>query len=716
VTGCLDFGLSLAITEREAGSRAGCIGSTGVFTLMMRLRPWVEQTVPGYIRPTEHTGPKMKTPFDWLSHAPQFDDPNRTRSAYVLHWILVSVTLAVGVQFVVATLVFDDPTTAWVYNSALGIALLASLYLLRAGYLRATALLVSASVWLAVTAHMITHGGMHSQALPGFVIATFLAGFTWSARAAIAVAAASAATIGCVAWAQLNGLLPAAALSSPVQVLMAISTCLVVTTIFVWLSDRSLHQAEAESRRSERKYAQLVENAPLGVLVVDRDHTFVQANAAIARIVGAESTSQFIGTSVEGTPMWKDPSAREGVLACLDRGETSNFEISGISRFGKPLRVRLYLAPLHDKDGTVRSCMIVCEDVASQRDMGEQLAQSHKLEALGRLAGGIAHDFNNLLTVVSGFSEAVHANLDDRPEDQEDLAQVVHAANRAAELTQQLLALSRKQVIQSTVFDLSAVLERLETMLRRLIGEDVELEMKLFERPALVDADEGQIEQVILNLVVNALDAMPSGGRLEISTRLDASRGGQPNEPHAVLLVEDSGIGMNPETLQKIFDPFFTTKEAGKGTGLGLATAYGIVQQCGGDLRVTSELGRGRDDPDRGGRVGRTRHRTCDHRGSRLPDAHGTEWCRCPRPRRRARESDRPAAHGCRDAEAWRRRALGRAARPQSETGRPIRIGPHGSSEPRRRPSAREHGLPRKALPLRRAARRSTRCPDHAAR
>ena len=291
--------------------------------------------------------------------------------------------------------------------------------------------------------------------------------------------------------------------------------------------------------------------------------------------------------------MWEDPSAREGVLACLDRGQTSNVEISGTSSFGKSLRVRLYFAPLHDRDGTVRSCMIMCEDVASQRDLEEQLAQSHKLEALGRLAGGIAHDFNNLLTVVSGFSEAVHANLDDRPDDQEDLAQVLHAAKRAAELTRQLLAFSRKQVIQSAVFDLNGLAERLETMLQRLIGEDVELEMKLFEGPLLVNADQGQIEQVFLNLVVNALDAMHSGGRLEISTRLDGSPSGRPGEPHAVLSVEDSGTGIEPEILKRIFDPFFTTKETGKGTGLGLATASGIVQQCGGELRVTSELGAG---------------------------------------------------------------------------------------------------------------------------
>ncbi len=225
----------------------------------------------------------------------------------------------------------------------------------------------------------------------------------------------------------------------------------------------------------------------------------------------------------------------------------------------------------------------------------EQLRQAHKMEAIGLLAGGVAHDFNNLLTVIVGYAgallndDALTANVKD------DLSQISRAAEQAATLTRQLLAFSRRQVLKPEVLDLNASISELEKMLRRLIGEDIELRVRLALRPALVKADPGQIEQVILNLVLNARDAIESGGRISIeSAHVEMSEPGRNTSRSSVMLsVSDTGQGMDEATRARIFEPFFTTKERGRGTGLGLATVYGIVEQSGGSITVASEPGYG---------------------------------------------------------------------------------------------------------------------------
>ncbi len=223
------------------------------------------------------------------------------------------------------------------------------------------------------------------------------------------------------------------------------------------------------------------------------------------------------------------------------------------------------------------------------RQSEAQLRQSQKLEAVGTLAGGIAHDFNNLLTVISGYSQLALMRAGKPSPVAEDLKQVVDATGRASHLTQQLLAFSRKQVLQPRVLDLSEVITAIAPMLRRLIGEHIALEIRCADDPARIRADRGQLEQVIVNLAVNARDAMPFGGTLTIATSMrDAARGRA-----VVLSVSDTGTGMSAETRERIFEPFFTTKEAGKGTGLGLATVYGIVTQSGGSIDVESVLGAG---------------------------------------------------------------------------------------------------------------------------
>jgi signal transduction histidine kinase/ActR/RegA family two-component response regulator len=231
---------------------------------------------------------------------------------------------------------------------------------------------------------------------------------------------------------------------------------------------------------------------------------------------------------------------------------------------------------------------------ASLRRSEEQLRQAQKMEAVGRLAGGVAHDFNNLLTVIAGYADALLNDIGTAPSMQDDLTQISRAAEQAATLTRQLLAISRPQVMKPEVLDLNSTIAELEKMLRRLIGEDISLTVHLSPTPALIQADAGQIEQVILNLVVNARDAIESGGRITVeSSHVELSEAGRGRRSCVLLTVRDTGLGMDEATRARIFEPFFTTKERGRGTGLGLAMVYDIVEQSGGTIAVQSEPGFG---------------------------------------------------------------------------------------------------------------------------
>jgi signal transduction histidine kinase/ActR/RegA family two-component response regulator len=254
-----------------------------------------------------------------------------------------------------------------------------------------------------------------------------------------------------------------------------------------------------------------------------------------------------------------------------------------------------------DASGKVGKLVIVNRDITDRKRLEEQYRQAQKMEAVGRLSGGIAHDFNNLLGVMVGFAEILQASVADSPLLADSVEEILKAGKRAGSLTRQLLAFSRQQVLEPKILELNSTIAEIEKMLRRIIGEDVQLETILDPAAGRIKADEGQIEQVLLNLAVNARDAMPSGGKLTIETRnahLDdefARRHSYPikNGDYILFTVTDTGVGMNAEVLAHMFEPFFTTKEKGKGTGLGLATVYGIVKQSGGYIDVASEIGSG---------------------------------------------------------------------------------------------------------------------------
>jgi PAS domain S-box-containing protein len=265
-----------------------------------------------------------------------------------------------------------------------------------------------------------------------------------------------------------------------------------------------------------------------------------------------------------------------------------------IRQTGESLFVELFGVPLL-ANGNVKGGYEIYKDVTDQRKLEEELALSQKLQAVGRLAGGVAHDFNNILGVVQGYSEYLVETLAPTDPLRESAEEILHSAHRGSGLVRQLLSFSRKQAIEQTVLDLNAVLTNVQTLITRLIGEDITLNIKLAPDLGRINADSGQLEQIVLNLAVNARDAMPRGGIIEIETSncvLEDSESAR-FEPHILLLFRDSGTGMDSETLSHIFEPFFTTKEKGKGTGLGLSTAYGIVEQSRGQVRVESEIGRG---------------------------------------------------------------------------------------------------------------------------
>jgi two-component system cell cycle sensor histidine kinase/response regulator CckA len=239
-------------------------------------------------------------------------------------------------------------------------------------------------------------------------------------------------------------------------------------------------------------------------------------------------------------------------------------------------------------------------DISQRKQLEEQLAHAQKMEAVGRLAGGVAHDFNNMLTVISGYNRMILDDLSPLDPLRGNAEEILKAADRAAALTNQLLAFSRRQIMRPSVLNVNAVIANTEKMLRHVIGEDIQLMLNPARDAGNIRADPGHIEQAVVNLAVNARDAMPLGGRLAIETanvRLDETyarthSGVQPGE-FVMIAVSDTGHGMDAETRRHIFEPFFTTKETGKGTGLGLATVYGMVKQCGGDIWVYSEPGQG---------------------------------------------------------------------------------------------------------------------------
>jgi PAS domain S-box-containing protein len=372
-------------------------------------------------------------------------------------------------------------------------------------------------------------------------------------------------------------------------------TAVVRLALFVFLAllicwfNAALRAAQESLRRSELNFRSLVTNAPYGICRCDSTGEVRDANPALLTMLGYSTASELVGRHLGGlyvdTQQWFD-------LADYLR---STAVFNGVSaewqrKDGSTLGVRVSGRSVADGDRG-RVFELFAEDVTERRALEQQLRQSQKMEAVGRLAGGIAHDFNNLLMVISGYSEFLLEHVGPDPTLRNPTQEIASAAERASSLTRQLLAFSRKQMLVPKVLDLNVVVTENLKMLTRMIGEDIDLVMIPASDLGAVKADAGQIEQVIMNLAVNARDAMPSGGKLTIETAsvtLDEDFARE----YIMLAISDTGEGMDTETQSHLFEPFFTTKGL-KGTGLGLSTVYGIVKQSGGYIWVYSEPGKG---------------------------------------------------------------------------------------------------------------------------
>lgn len=362
-------------------------------------------------------------------------------------------------------------------------------------------------------------------------------------------------------------------------------------------------RAERELRESEEKYHNLVEAMNEGLGVTDLNSRFTYVNPAFVNMLGY-SRHEMVGHHLTEfvAPDHKALMAKK--IMQRHTGQDTRYEqyeMVWVSKTGR--RVTTLISPkgLFDPDGRLIGGFGVLTDITERKRLEEQLRQSQKMEAVGLLAGGIAHDFNNLLTAINGFAELMRRQLEPDEPLYELTDKILNSGRRAADLVRQLLAFSRKQILEPQVLDLNHVVSRLESMLRRVISEDIELETRLAPDLWPVQVDPTQIEQVVINLAVNARDAMPTGGTLTIETanltldgaaitsqQLEAKPG-----DYARLIVRDTGMGISETVQTRIFEPFFTTKEVGQGTGLGLATVYGIVKQSGGHIQVSSRPGQG---------------------------------------------------------------------------------------------------------------------------
>ena len=362
---------------------------------------------------------------------------------------------------------------------------------------------------------------------------------------------------------------------------------------------REISGTQAALSASEHRFRSLVRNAVHGILHTARDGTIVQANPALASMLGFASDADLLSRNI--TEFYVDAADHQRFASLADDdGRVRPVEVQWRRRDGKAFWVRLSGRAL-DGDGAAQGGIeALAEDVTEHRLLETQFRQAQKMEAVGRLAGGIAHDFNNLLTAMIGYAEILRDQVDPADPRRNSVDEVCRAAERASTLTRQLLAFSRKPIGQPQVLDLNEVVRGFQQMLRRLIGEHIELRTAPAASSSRVRVNPGQIEQVIMNLAINGRDAMATGGTLTIETanvelddtytRTHATVGAG---PYVVLAVSDTGCGMSAEVKAHLFEPFFTTKAPGKGSGLGLATVYGIVQQNRGHIFVYSEPGSG---------------------------------------------------------------------------------------------------------------------------
>ena len=358
------------------------------------------------------------------------------------------------------------------------------------------------------------------------------------------------------------------------------------------LAERALHE-------SEERYRRIIETTNEGVWMIAPDSTTIYVNRRMAALLGY-GPAELMGRSIFDFIAQASLPAAARTLERKDSSQNGQAEICFRRNDDSELWVLLDSTPIFDASGQREGTLAMAMDITLRKRLEEQLRQAQKMEAVGSLAGGVAHDFNNILSVILSYAALVLERLKPGDPLRSDIDEIRKAGLRAGDLTRQLLAFSRQQMLQPRTLNFNQILSGMERMLRRLLGEDVDLSLLTAHTLGSVHADPGQVEQIIMNLVVNARDAMPKGGHVTIETanvKLDSQYAESHHDvtpgPYVMLAVTDTGVGMDAATQGRIFEPFFTTKERGKGTGLGLSTVFGIVKQSGGHIWVYSELGKG---------------------------------------------------------------------------------------------------------------------------
>ncbi len=368
--------------------------------------------------------------------------------------------------------------------------------------------------------------------------------------------------------------------------------------------EQSFRESEEKRKTAEEFIRNVLETVDEGFIVIDREFKILSANKAYCSQVGIGS-DQVVGRKCHevshgaGRPCFEENHPCAVKRTFETEGSHTEIHVHR-NKHGESIYVETKSFPLRDSTGKVTAAIEIVNNISEKKKLEEQLLHSQKMEAIGLLAGGIAHDFNNILSAIIGYTSLIQAKVSGNAQLSNYTSEVLASANRAANLTQSLLAFSRKQVIDPKPLSLNTVIAKIEKLLMRVIGEDIEFRTSYADKELTVLADRGQLEQLLLNLATNARDAMPGGGTLKITTEkfsmnegfLGTHRFGKAGE-YAVIHTADSGTGMDEATRERIFEPFFTTKESGKGTGLGLSIVYGIVKQNGGYIECVSEPGKG---------------------------------------------------------------------------------------------------------------------------
>jgi two-component system cell cycle sensor histidine kinase/response regulator CckA len=543
-----------------------------------------------------------------LARVPRFEDEEARSQAELLRSVLFALAGGITLISLATALFHPAPRTGLLVNGGALAGVLVAWVALRRGRRAWAARLavgdllfftaVAAAVWGRVDIFIVL------SALLIAIVAPLLLGRLGTAVTLVV----TALSLLCLKRAEQVGLFgppgpppgPPVELAATVAFLAATGAIVLAARLGLQKALRRSRESRRELEESEFRYRSLIENAPIGVATLDRNLDLLSINRKGLELVGAARPADLIGRNVRELAIYRLPGSRGVFERILAGSAFPGTQYSWVTSFGKTVDLWIGGVPTRDAEGRINGALLIWQDLSDRLRLEEQLRQAQKMEAVGQLAGGVAHDFNNYLTVILGSADEL-ANLGRSGVEVKALAQEIElAAERSADLTQQLLAFSRKQVMRPRAVDLNELLGDVQKMLRRVLGENIDLELARTSACAPVLVDPACMEQVIVNLALNARDAMPDGGRLTLETadlHLEADDALQYPEikpgPHVLLAVSDTGVGIPLELRDRVFEPFFSTKDEGRGTGLGLSTVYGIVRQSGGTISLDSAPGRG---------------------------------------------------------------------------------------------------------------------------